>query len=106
VLIGDGRLVAAFSHPFASAQLVRDCGHQRGYFDVQRTLDEVERDGLAFAFHQIHRPLEGWLGVFFDAGLRIEAVREPRPSKDDTLAEPRLAESRVSPAFLHVRCCR
>jgi len=69
VLIPKGRVVAAFVHPFAPAHLGRDATFRRSYFDVQRTLDEVERDGIAFAFHQIHRPLHAWLALFLDAGL-------------------------------------
>jgi SAM-dependent methyltransferase len=106
VLTPDGRMVSAFVHPFASAHLGREPAEQRSYFDVQRTLDEVDRDGIAFAFHQIHRPLEAWMALFFDAGLRIEDVREPRPSETDVLAHPPLAKSRAKPAFLHVRCAR
>lgn len=106
VLAADGRMVAAFVHPFASAHLGRDLSEQRSYFETQRTLDEVERDGIAFAFHQIHRPLQAWLGLFFEAGLRIEDLREPRPSEADIAAVPRLAPSRIKPAFLHLRCCR
>lgn len=106
VLVPGGRLVAAFVHPFASAHLGRGPAEQRSYFEVQRTLDEVERDGIAFAFHQIHRPLQEWLGMFLDAGLQIEAVREPRPSDADVQAVPALARSRLKPAFLHLRCLR
>lgn len=106
VLTEKGRLVAAFVHPFASAHLGRDVSEQRSYFDIQRTLDEVDRDGIALAFHQLHRPLEAWLGLFFDAGFRIEALREPRPSEADVVAVPLLAPSRIKPAFLHVRCKR
>lgn len=98
-----GRMVAAFVHPFASARLERDAAEQLGYFDVQRTLDEVERDGLAFAFHQIHRPLQDWFGLFRGDGFQLEDLREPRPSEADAAAVPRLAASRVRPAFLHVR---
>jgi len=106
VLAPGGRCVAAFVHPFASAHLGRMPEERRSYFEVQRTLDEVERNGIAFAFHQIHRPLEESLGMFLDAGFRIEAVREPRPSEADVEAVPRLAESRRKPAFLHLRCER
>jgi SAM-dependent methyltransferase len=101
-LVAGGRLVAAFVHPFASAHLGRDVEQQRSYFEVLRTVDDVERDGIAFTFHQVHRPLEAWLALFLDAGLAIEAVREPRPDADD----PRLAKARRQPAFLHVRCVK
>lgn len=106
VLAPGGRCVAAFVHPFASAHLGRAPDEHRSYFEVQRTLDEVERDGIAFAFHQVHRPLEEWLGIFLDAGFQIEALREPRPREADVAAVPRLAESRRKPAFLHLRCLR
>jgi SAM-dependent methyltransferase len=103
VLIPKGRVVAAFVHPFASAHLGRDATFRRSYFDVQRTLDEVERDGIAFAFHQIHRPLHAWLALFLDAGFVLEDIREPRPSEADVIADPTLAKTRVTPAFLHLR---
>ena len=106
VLEPGGWMVAAFVHPVASAHLGRASEERRSYFEVQRTLDEVERDGLAFAFHQIHRPLEAWIGLFLDSGFGLDALREPRPSEADVRAVPRLAESRAKPAFLHIRCVR
>jgi SAM-dependent methyltransferase len=106
VLRPGGQLVAAVVHPFASAHLGRPAGEQRSYFEVQRTLDQVDRDGIAIAFHQLHRPLEAWLELFFEAGLRIEALREPRPSEAEARREPDLVKSRVTPAFLHIRCRR
>lgn len=104
VLAPGGHMVAAFVHPFASAHLGRDAAERRSYFDVQRTLDEVEQDGIRFAFHQVHRPLHAWLGLFFDAGFAIEDLREPRPSKEDADASPSLAKNRTQPAFMHIRC--
>lgn len=104
ILRPGGPLVAAFVHPFASAHLGRPAAEQRSYFDVQRTLDEVSRDGIEFAFHQIHRPLEAWLALCFEAGFRVEAVHEPRPTEAEVAAEPDLAKSRAGPAFLHIRC--
>ncbi|MEN3281634.1 MAG: hypothetical protein V7607_2774 [Solirubrobacteraceae bacterium] len=103
VLAPGGRVVAAVVHPFASAHLGRERALQRSYFDVQRTVDDVQRDGIAFTFHQIHRPLHAWFALFFEAGFLIEDVREPRPSSDDVDADPSLAKTRARPAFLHVR---
>jgi SAM-dependent methyltransferase len=102
VLTPGGRFAAALVHPFASAHLGRGPQAQRSYFDVQRTIDDVERNGITFTFHQVHRPLHAWLALFFDAGLVIEDVREPRPSADDVEADPALAKTRAKPAFLHV----
>jgi SAM-dependent methyltransferase len=106
VLSPGGSIVAAVVHPFGSAHLGRPADEQRSYFEVQRTLDEVDRDGIAVAFHQVHRPLEAWLELFFEAGLRLEAVREPRPSEAEAAADGELAKSRALPAFLHLRCRR
>jgi SAM-dependent methyltransferase len=107
VLKPQGRLLAAFVHPFASAHLGREPSEQRTYFDTQRTRDELQSDGLAFTFHQIHRPLHAWLGMFFAAGLQIDDLREPRPTAADVAAHPTLAKTHARPAFLHVSCvCR
>lgn len=106
VLVPGGRFAAAFVHPFASAHLGRDPADQRSYFDVQRTLDEIDWNGIAFAFHQIHRPLQEWVALFLAAGFRIEDLREPRPSEADVLDVPGPAKSRRTPAFLHIRCSR
>lgn len=103
VLSPGGRMVAAFVHPFASAHLGREPKERLQYFEVRRTLDEVQRGGLAFAFHQIHRSLQDWFALFLSAGFELEELREPRPSEADVEAVPRLAESRAKPAFLHVR---
>lgn len=102
ILTPGGRVAAAIVHPFASAHLGREPDAQRSYFDVQRTVDDVERDGIAFTFHQVHRPLHAWLALFFDAGFVIQDVREPRPSIEDVDADPGLAKTRAKPAFLHV----
>src|SRR5579875_3840468 len=64
VLVPGGRLVAAIVHPFASAHLGRESHEQRSYFEAQRTVDDVERDGIAFTFHQMHRSLAEWLALF------------------------------------------
>jgi SAM-dependent methyltransferase len=106
VLAPGASIVAAFVHPFGSAHFGRAADAQRCYFEVQRTLDEVDRNGIAVAFHQVHRPLEAWLELFFEAGLRVEALREPRPSEAEAAADGELAKSRALPAFLHLRCRR
>lgn len=106
VLAPGGQMVAAFVHPFASAHLGREPSEQRSYFEVQRTLDEVDHDGITFAFHQIHRPLERWLALFFEAGFSLTDVREPCPSEAAAEEYPRLAKSQLKPAFLHLRCRR
>jgi ubiquinone/menaquinone biosynthesis C-methylase UbiE len=105
VLEPDGRLVAAFVHPIASAHLGRAEGERRPYFETARTADAVERAGLSFTFHQVHRSLQNWMELFSAAGFVVERMREPRPSEATVDAEPALAKARVLPAFLHV-CAR
>lgn len=102
VLRDGGALAAAVVHPVASAHLGRDNGLQRSYFDVQRTRSALQFPGIAFTFHQVHRPLEDWLALVLDAGLQLRAVREPQPSAETVAAHPRLERARCLPAFLHI----
>jgi SAM-dependent methyltransferase len=103
VLEPGGRLVLAVVHPFASADPAGDGTRRRPYFDVQRTVDVVERGGVEVAFHQIHRPLHGWFAMLRDAGYLVEDLREPRPApSDDDWAE----DKRARPLFLHMRCVK
>jgi SAM-dependent methyltransferase len=104
VLRRGGRLIAAIVHPFASAHLGRSHDEQRPYFGIQTTIDTIDRDGVAFTFHQVHRPLAAWVALVRDAGYLIEDVREPRPSERDVRDDPSLAKTRARPAFLHVGC--
>ncbi len=102
VLAPGGRLAAAIVHPITILDPGPE-GMQRGYFEVQRTVDDIERGGVSFAFHQLHRPLEGWFELLLEAGFTIEAVREPRPAAGDADAYPALARARERPLFLHLR---
>jgi SAM-dependent methyltransferase len=95
VLEPGGRLVAAVVHPFNS-------GRERPYYDVARMVDEFERDGITMTFHQIHRPLESWFEAVREAGLAVEALREPRaPAGVDAFTHVR-----DRPVFLHFRCTK
>jgi ubiquinone/menaquinone biosynthesis C-methylase UbiE len=95
VLEPGGALVAAVVHPF-------NTGRERPYYDVARIVDEFERGGVTMTFHQIHRPLESWFALVREAGLEIEALREPRPPE----GVPELAHVRDRPVFLQLRCRR
>jgi ubiquinone/menaquinone biosynthesis C-methylase UbiE len=103
VLEPGGRLAMAVVHPFASTDPDGDGRRVRPYFDVQRTVDVIERGGVEVAFHQIHRPLQSWFAMLRDAGYVVEELREPRPApSDDAWAE----EKRARPLFLHMRCVK
>ena len=99
-------LAAAIVHPFASAHLGREPREQRSYFDVQRTVDAIERDGVAFTFHQVHRPLHAWFTLLHAAGFLVEDLREPRPSGHVVADDAALVRAREKPAFVHVRCLK
>jgi len=78
-----GRLCVAIVHPINSAGAFADESADapfviRGsYLDEFRYSDRIERDGLAMTFHSAHRPLETYVRAFADAGLVLEALREP-----------------------------
>lgn len=79
VLAPGGRLCLSITHPMNDAgwfdgdRLVVD----RSYFGRHRVADEVERDGMRMVFHGWTHPLQAYTGAIEDAGLLIEALREP-----------------------------
>ena len=101
VLEPGGRFCVALVHPINSAGrfesdeedaafVIRD-----SYFERRRYVDTIEKDGLEMTFTSDHRPLDGWLRPFADAGFLLERVREV-PAPDN----PRWQRL---PLFLHVR---
>src|SRR4051812_20783596 len=100
VLEPGGRFVAALVHPFGT------CAAGEPYFeDRRRTAESSDRLGVAFTFHDIHRPLGAYLGALERAGLLVEAIREPVPGDDFFAARPNAAHGRLVPLFLHL-CAR
>jgi SAM-dependent methyltransferase len=95
VLDADGRLAICVSHPvtdlgrFASDDRAAPFTLRPRYFENERVEDTVERDGLAMTFRGWTYSLEDYAVALQDAGLRIEAMREPRPSGSDRLDERR-----------------
>ena len=86
VLEHGGSLCAVIAHPVTdlgrfqtleekSAFTLRD-----GYFERVRVDDTVESNGLTMTFRGWTYSLEDYSVAFEDAGLRIEAIREPRPA--------------------------
>jgi SAM-dependent methyltransferase len=110
VLHRGGRLCAAIVHPLNSAGAfeandetfaIRD-----SYLKSRPLVVPIERDGLTMTFHQVHRPLETYVGALVDAGFEIEALREPVPDDEHIRDDPRMARWRLLPAFLHLRAVR
>lgn len=104
VLDPGGRLAFCVSHP------VTDLGHFLGdepdavfalrprYFESERVDDTVEMGGLTMRFRGRTWSLEHYARALEGAGLRIEALREPRPAGGGG----RFGRRRRVPMFLSV----
>jgi SAM-dependent methyltransferase len=69
-----GRVALATVHPHNSLHL----HGERSYFERFRYADRVERFGVEMTFHSVHLPLADLVGGLLEAGLVLEALREPR----------------------------
>lgn len=104
VLARDGHLCLAVVHPINSAGrfATRDADAPfvitESYFELRRTNDTFERDGLRMTFASEHRPLAAYGDALADAGLAIERVAEVA----DTTMAPGDRWQRL-PLFLHLR---
>jgi hypothetical protein len=63
--------------------------------------DAVERDGLSMTFQSQNRPIESYFSALEEAGLLIEALREPRVP-DRVLKSDRGRRWQRVPLFLHL----
>jgi SAM-dependent methyltransferase len=112
VLEPDGRLCAAIVHPVNSAGSFQGSGAAApfvisgSYLDPARLSNVVDRGGIQMTFHSEHRPLAAYGRALEDAGLLIEAIREPVPG--DRLLQANPGERRWAriPLFLHVRAVK
>jgi hypothetical protein len=97
VLEPGGRFVAALLHPFGT------CTPGEPYFEERRRTVATDRDGIAFTFHDVHRPLGAYFGALEASGLVVEAIREPVPGDDLVPTRPAMERARDVPFFLHLR---
>ena len=72
------------------------------YLEPFRYADEIERDGLRMRFESAHRPLAAYVDALQQAGLLIEALREP-PVPDSAIQYPQTRRWQRLPLFLHIR---
>ena len=84
VLQPGGRLCLAVIHPLNGAGSFRDERDAEfvvtdDYFRRRRMSFHAEDAGLRMTFEFMHRPLEDYFAALEEAGLAVEAVREPRP---------------------------
>lgn len=76
------------------------------YLDAGRTVDVLDRDGHSMTFHSSHHPLEGYARALEDAGLLIEAIREPASTTLDGQPASRTRRWLRVPLFLHLRALK
>lgn len=83
VLAPGGRLCFAITHPITNSwSRMRSPDGQRfvrgrSYFAEMRYVEHVLRDGTEMVFQGWYRPLTAYTRPLEDAGLLIEAIREP-----------------------------
>ena len=65
---------------------------------------EVKRTVRTFEVPRFHRTLGDWLNAIYEAGLYIEQCVEPRAEAEVAERYPNLADTRVAPNFLLLRC--
>lgn len=111
VLQPGGRFCLAIVHPINSAGKFEAATADApfvikgDYLDAFRYADAVERDGLAMTFHSQHRPLEHYFIALENAGLLVEALREPKLPEHAIVTGSGRRWRRI-PYFLHLRAVR
>ena len=111
VLESGGRFCLAIVHPINSAGRFETSAADASfvikgdYLATFATSDAVERDGLSMTFHSEHRPIETYFRALEEAGLVVEALREPKVPDDAVVSESGRRWQRV-PLFLHLRARR
>jgi ubiquinone/menaquinone biosynthesis C-methylase UbiE len=88
VLERDGHLCVCVAHPVTD--LGRFVGDEAGapfamrqpYFETRRVDDTVHSGGLTMTFRGWTYSLEQYSVALEEAGFRIEAIREPRPTRE------------------------
>jgi ubiquinone/menaquinone biosynthesis C-methylase UbiE len=93
VLEPGGRLVISILHPANTGRITGQRDDlsfvvDSSYFADRRTREHAERDGISMVFASYRRPLSAYTRALEEAGLLIEAVREPAASRPDGTAHP------------------
>lgn len=93
VLQPGGRLMVAVTHPVVNSGGFRDGPGSPfvidgPYFESRRYEDIAHRDGLTMTFRGWAHPISAYTRALEDAGLLIEALREPVAYRADGSAHP------------------
>lgn len=108
VLTPGGRLCIAITHPLADAGRWEGDGDDApfvvagSYLAVEELEETIERDGVRMTFAGRRYPLEQYSRALEDAGLLVEALREPAPAP----GSPGFGRWSRVPNFLHVRAVK
>jgi SAM-dependent methyltransferase len=111
VLERGGRLCLAIVHPlnsagaFESADPASPFTIRGSYLEPFRYADEIERDGLRMRFESEHRPLAAYFDALAQAGLLVDALREPA-LPDEAMRYSENSRWQRLPLFLHIRALR
>jgi SAM-dependent methyltransferase len=111
VLEPSGRFCMAIVHPLNSAgrfeAMAADARFTIGgdYLGAFYYSDTVERDGRSLTLHSRHRPLESYFRALEEAGLLVEALREPG-IPDHAIVRERSRRWQRLPLFMHLRARR
>jgi SAM-dependent methyltransferase len=111
VLEPGGCLCLAIVHPlnsagtFESEDAASPFTIRGSYLEPFGYVDEVERDGLHMRFESAHRPLAAYFDALQQAGLLVEALREPS-MPDCAIRYPQNRRWQRLPLFLHLRALR
>ena len=112
VLVPGGRVCAAIVHPFDAAgrwiapEPDAQFQIEGSYYEPEPKLWVSDRDGIEITFYDRGLALERLTRCFEEAGLLIEALREPQPSDDFVRRFPISARRRRVPLFLHLRALK
>ena len=85
VLAPGGRMCVSIVHPITNTSSWRE---GQSYFETRRVSDLVQRDGLSMLFQGWSHPLTAFTRPLEDAGLLIEAIREPQWVNADGTTHP------------------
>lgn len=109
VLSGGGRFCICVTHPLADAGLfeARQADARfvitGSYLDSRRVDCVGEANGLKVRFCGWSYPFSDYARALEDAGLAIEALREPKQRDDIVAADPGEKRWQRIPAFLYIR---
>lgn len=115
VLADDGCLCICVVHPIADAgQFAEPTGGARFVIEGSYLEDRVpwyagrtvEREGQRVTFHSLRYSLEQYARALEDAGLVIEALREPPAPLSEVRRDPNEQRWRRVPNFLMMRAAR